>query len=136
MTNPRLSIRFRLDPSSGNAPYRQLVAQVQRALSRGTLRNGDRLPSIRDVVNDVTVNPNTVQRAYRELEYLGIAEGRAGLGTFITAIAPVVSSRSTRESLLQDFRSWARTARTLGLDELEIHNLIDNGLAVEDAAKT
>jgi len=51
----------------------------------GLLREGDQLPSLRDVVTQITINPNTVHRAYRELEHLGIAEGRAGLGTFITS---------------------------------------------------
>lgn len=136
MPEPRLSIRFRLDSSSGIAPYRQLVAQVQRAVSRGTLQEGDRLPSIRDVVNHVTVNPNTVQRAYRELEYLGIAKGRAGLGTFITTIAHVVTSRADRESLLQDLRAWTQTARNLGLNDREIQDLVDDALVHEAAAKT
>jgi GntR family transcriptional regulator len=136
MPEPRLSIRFRLDLSNGIAPYRQLVAQVQKAVSRGVLREGDQLPSIRDVVNHVTINPNTVQRAYRELEYLGIAKGRAGLGTFITTIAPVVSSRADRESLLQDLRAWTQTARNLGLNDREIQDLVDDALVHEAAAKT
>src|ERR1035437_8617118 len=78
------SLTFRLDPQSGLAPYRQIVDQVRHAVRTGLLRDGDQLPSVRDVVTQITINPNTVHRAYRELEHQGIAEGRAGLGTFIT----------------------------------------------------
>ena len=68
-------INFRLDPRTGLAPYRQLVDQVRQAVSLGLLRPGDRLPSVREVVTQVTINPNTVHRAYRELEHEGVVEG-------------------------------------------------------------
>src|SRR5665213_4376595 len=83
MNDKQASIYFRLDPHSGVAPYRQLVDQVRMAVEAGRLRGGDQLPSVRDVVGQITINPNTVHRAYRELEHLGLVEGRSGLGTFV-----------------------------------------------------
>ena len=77
-------IEFRIDPRSGVAPYRQLVQQVRQALRLGLLSEGDRLPTVKEVVAQVAINPNTVLKAYRELEHEGLATGRPGLGTFVT----------------------------------------------------
>src|SRR5579863_4797976 len=77
-------IHFRLDPRTGVPPYRQLVDQVAQAVRLGLLHPGDRLPSVREVVTQISINPNTVHRAYRELEIAGITEARQGLGTFVT----------------------------------------------------
>ncbi|HUZ41963.1 MAG TPA: GntR family transcriptional regulator [Acidimicrobiales bacterium] len=123
MTPRHPSITFRLDPRSGVAPYRQLVDQVRQALNSGLLREGDQLPSVRDVVSQITINPNTVHRAYRELEHQGFAEGRAGLGTFITTHAEVISTTTERESLERGLRDWVSSARRAGLDEKGIAEL-------------
>src|SRR5216683_362503 len=83
--------RFRLDGSSGVPPYLQLVHQVRQSLLLGYLREGDRLPTVKDVASDLVINPNTVVKAYRQLEHEGLAGGRPGQGTFITATSsPVV----------------------------------------------
>src|ERR1700730_13429076 len=76
-------IEFRLDRQSGVPSYRQLVDQVRQSLRLGLLRPGDRLPTVRDVVKQIAINPNTVHRAYRELEHQGLTEGRPGSGTFL-----------------------------------------------------
>ncbi|HEY1673828.1 MAG TPA: GntR family transcriptional regulator, partial [Streptosporangiaceae bacterium] len=78
-------IEFRLDPASGVPTYLQLVQQVERALRLGYLEPGDRLPKVRDVVAALTINPNTVLKAYKELEGKGLAAGRPGQGTFVQA---------------------------------------------------
>ncbi len=78
-------IEFRLDPSSGVPTYLQLVQQVEHALRLGYLKPGDQLPKVRDVVASLTINPNTVLKAYKELETKGLAAGRPGQGTFVTA---------------------------------------------------
>ena len=78
-------IEFYLDAKSGIAPYLQLVHQVRRALKLGTLREGDQLPTVREVVARIAINPNTVFKAYRELEHEGLVAARAGVGTFVTA---------------------------------------------------
>jgi len=124
MTEKPPSITFRLDPRSGVAPYRQLVDQVRNAMVSGLLREGDQLPSLRDVVTQITINPNTVHRAYRELEHLGIAEGRAGLGTFITSYSSRPFDATERESLERKLRDTITEARHFGISEEQILELI------------
>jgi len=124
MTQKHPSITFRLDPRSGVAPYRQLVDQVHHALESGLLREGDQLPSVRDVVAQVTINPNTVHRAYRELEHLGVAEGRAGLGTFITSHTSAALNATELETLERKLRDTIIEARHFGMSEEQITNLI------------
>jgi len=124
MTQKPPTIAYRLDPRSGVAPYRQLVEQVRRALVSGLLREGDQLPSVRDVVTQITINPNTVHRAYRELEYLGIAEGRAGLGTFITAHPSAALRSSERGSIEKELKDRIVEARDSGMSEEQISELI------------
>src|SRR6202789_3573262 len=74
---------FRLDPHSGVPVYRQLIDQVQAAIATGTLRPGDQLPTVRRVAVDLAINPNTVSRAYREMELRGILDTQQGTGTFV-----------------------------------------------------
>ena len=93
-------IEFRLDPASGVPTYLQLVHQVEHALRLGYLKPGDQLPKVRDVVASLAINPNTVSKAYRELETKDLIEGRPGQGTFILATlqsgrAPRVDGAST-----------------------------------------
>jgi len=110
------AIEFRLDPDSGVPTYLQLVQQVEHALRLGYLQPGDQLPKVRDVVTSLTINPNTVLKAYRELEHKGLAAGRPGQGTFIQATLGQVALpelAGLRKSLL----GWLATADTAGLDE-------------------
>ena len=124
MTERQPSIIFRLDPRSGIAPYRQLVDQVRQAVEVGRLRGGDQLPSVRDVVSQVTINPNTVHRAYRELEHLGLAEGRLGLGTFITQNPDVHTTEAGSAQLSRQLQLWAQRARAAGLDDDDMLELL------------
>jgi len=84
MTERNTSIRFRLDIRTGVAPYRQIVDQVCSAVASGALLAGDQLPPVREVVSHVTVNPNTVQRAYKELEHMGVTVAKWGQGSFVS----------------------------------------------------
>ena len=109
-------IEFRLDPSSGVPTYLQLVQQVEHALRLGYLKPGDQLPKVRDVVAALTINPNTVLKAYKELETKGLAAGRPGQGTFIQATLSQVTLPELgvlRRSML----GWLATAEAAGLDE-------------------
>jgi GntR family transcriptional regulator len=109
-------IEFRLDPGSGVPTYLQLVQQVEHALRLGYLKPGDQLPKVRQVVADLAINPNTVLKAYRELETKGLAAGRPGQGTFIqAALSQVTLPELTglRRSLL----GWLASASEAGLDE-------------------
>jgi GntR family transcriptional regulator len=130
------SIIFRLSSRSDRAPFRQLVDQVINALERGQLRGGDQLPSVREVVRQITINPNTVHRAYRELEHLGLVEGRPGLGTFVT------SSKDSPES---DYRvsSWrdvlqegVEMARSSGIADAEIIHNVQSLLSIESETRS
>jgi GntR family transcriptional regulator len=122
------SIVFRLDPRSGVAPYRQLVDQVRQGLESGLLVEGDQLPSVREVVSQITINPNTVHRAYRDLEYRGIAEGRSGLGTFIIARTSDDSNNVEGKSIETKIRDLIADARRAGLDEGKVMQLVESAL--------
>ena len=78
-------IEFHLDSRSGVSPYLQIVQQVRQALRVGVLREGDQLPTVKEVVGQLAINPNTVLKAYRELEHEGLASARPGVGTFVAA---------------------------------------------------
>src|SRR5450631_4911607 len=106
-------IEFRLDPASGVPTYLQLVQQVEHALRLGYLEPGDRLPKVRDVVAALAINPNTVLKAYKELETKGLAAGRPGQGTFVQATLSQVALPELivlRRSLL----GWLASADTAG----------------------
>ena len=109
-------IEFRVDTTSGVSPYRQLVHQVRQALLLGLLREGDQLPTVKEVVAKVAINPNTVLKAYRELEFEGLAEGRPGVGTFVTR-SLADSSLAAHAALRKDLSRWLARARQAGLDD-------------------
>jgi GntR family transcriptional regulator len=116
-TNPESSIVFRLDVRSGVPTYLQLVQQVENAIRLGYLRRGDQIPRIKDVVSSLSINPNTVLKAYRDLEQKGLVSARPGLGTFVEAEPKTVGlSELTmlRRSLVT---GWLSEAAALGLDE-------------------
>ena len=115
--------RFRLDGSSGVPPYLQLVHQVRQSLLLGYLRAGDRLPTVKDVAGDLAINPNTVVKAYRQLEHEGLAGGRPGQGTFITATwSPALPEE--KQALRASLEKWLRAAEEAGLSDEEVTALI------------
>ena len=120
-------IAFRLDPASGVPTYLQLVQQVEQALRLGYLKQGDQLPTVREVVADLAINPNTVLKAYRDLEQKGLASGRPGQGTFIDGSlgqATLPELTGLRRSLL----TWLGDADAAGLDEHGIVALVTSTL--------
>src|ERR1700691_5210725 len=115
-------IEFHLDARSGVAPYRQLIHQVRHALRLGLLNEGDQLPKVKDVVAGLAINPNTVLKAYRELENEGLAAARPGIGPFVTG--PVGGgSPAARGPLRRDLARWLAGARRAGLDDESIEAL-------------
>jgi GntR family transcriptional regulator len=117
-------IRFRLDPRSGVPAYRQLIDQVRQAVRLGLLQPGDQLPPVREVVTQITINPNTVHRAYRDLETEGLVEGQQGRGTFVRA-APVPATAPERlAELHRELVTWVAKARGAGLDDEGIAALV------------
>jgi GntR family transcriptional regulator len=115
-------IEFHLDTRSGVAPYLQLIQQVRSALRLGLLQEGDRLPTVKEVSGALAINPNTVLKAYRELEYEGLASARPGVGTFITK-SLADESIAAHEELSQDLADWLGKARSAGLDDESINAL-------------
>jgi GntR family transcriptional regulator len=123
----RSPIEFRLDSASGVPTYLQLVQQVEHALRLGYLKAGDQLPKVRDVVATLAINPNTVSKAYRELENKGLLVGRPGQGTFIqSTLSPVALPELT--GLRRSLRGWLAKADTAGLDESGIMALFASEL--------
>ncbi len=120
-------IGFRLDPGSGVPTYRQLVHQVEQALRLGRLQPGDQLPTVKDVVGSLAINPNTVLKAYRELEHRGLAAGRPGQGPFIEGALPRVGL-AEQAALRQSLLAWLRTADEAGLDDEGIAALVSSAL--------
>jgi GntR family transcriptional regulator len=115
-------IEFHLDSRSGVAPYLQIIQQVRQALRLGTLSVGDQLPTVKDVVAALAINPNTVLKAYRELEYEGLAAARPGVGTFVTATLSD-GSLAAHGPLRRDLERWLAKARRAGLDDDSIEAL-------------
>lgn len=114
---------FRLDTHSGVPPYLQLVQQVRQAVLLGFLQPGDRLPLIREVVEDLAINPNTVAKAYRQMEQEDLVTGRPGQGTFVNEQQSAAMSASTYTSLRRGLTTWLRRAYEAGLDEQAVNAL-------------
>ncbi len=121
MTEPR--IEYRIDRRSGVATYMQIIQQTEQALRLGLLEEGDQLPTARAVVEATAVNPNTVLKAYRELERKGLVEARRGMGTFVRRglrTTPVDSG------LHADLAGWVRRAREAGLERDDVTALFSS----------
>jgi GntR family transcriptional regulator len=115
-------IEFHLEGGSGLSPYQQLVQQVRHALRLGLLSPGDQLPKVKDVVAGLAINPNTVLKAYRELEHDGLVSARPGVGTFVTGTL-AGGSPAALDRLRQDLRAWLAKARRAGVDDESIEAL-------------
>ena len=129
-------IEFHLDSRSGVSPYLQIVQQVRQALRVGTLREGDQLPTVKEVVGQLAINPNTVLKAYRELEHEGLASARPGVGTFVTGSlgGELIAAQGPLRQALQ---RWIVKARRAGLDDESIEALFRDSFrstAEEDIA--
>jgi GntR family transcriptional regulator len=129
-------IEFHLDSRSGVSPYLQIVQQVRQALRVGVLREGDQLPTVKEVVGQLAINPNTVLKAYRELEHEGLASARPGVGTFVTGTLGG-ESIAAQGPLRQALQRWIVKARRAGLDDESIEALFRDSFrsaAEEDIA--
>jgi GntR family transcriptional regulator len=113
-------IEFQLDAASGVATYLQLVQQVHDALRLGLLEPGDQLPTAQQVVARLAINPNTVLKAYRDLEREGLVRARSGQGTFVARSMPG-SDRQVQARFLSALTEWLGSARSAGLgpDDIE-----------------
>ena len=115
-------IEFHLEARSGVPTYLQLVQQVRQAIRLGLLRPGDQLPTVKEVVSGLTINPNTVLRAYRELDHEGLTEGRRGVGTFVAESAAPLPQDDVK-ALRTALGKWVAQARAAGLDDDNMYAL-------------
>src|SRR6266568_3012090 len=115
-------LRFQLDDRNGVATYLQLAQQVRHSLRLGLLRPGDKLPTAKEVVAKLAINPNTVLKAYRELEREGLVTPRPGLGTFVTGTLSS-GDPGERAGLAAELADWLRKARESGLDQEDVEAL-------------
>jgi GntR family transcriptional regulator len=120
-------IEFRLDTRSGVPAYLQIVQQVKRAVQMGLLQPGDQLPTLREAVEQIAVNPNTVLKAYRELERDRLVDGRRGQGTFLS-LDVASTSPATHAALEAALVRWVRRARVAGFDDDGIEGLLSSAL--------
>jgi GntR family transcriptional regulator len=127
-----LVIDFHLNSKSGVAPYLQLIRQVRQALRLGLLRAGDQLPTVKDVAGSLAINPNTVLKAYRLLEYEGVVAAKPGVGTFVTKTVSDATVAAHRR-LSGELSAWIGRARQAGLDLEDIEGLFQR--AVQSAAR-
>jgi GntR family transcriptional regulator len=123
-------ISFRIDRRSGTAVYAQIVQQVGQAVRMGRLLPGDRLPTAREVAERNGINPNTVLRAYRDLEVAGLVEPRQGSGTFVRQVPsrPPIDLTDLR----QELAGWIGRARAVGLELSDIHALVADVAAEQE----
>ncbi|HXD56369.1 MAG TPA: GntR family transcriptional regulator [Thermoleophilaceae bacterium] len=127
-------IEFHLDSRSGVPAYLQLVQQVRQAIRLGILRPGDQLPTVKEVVASLTINPNTVLHAYRQLDLEGLTEGRRGVGTFVAESRPAIPA-SELTGLRSTLERWVTRARAAGLDDDTLAALFAEAVRTDSAAR-
>jgi GntR family transcriptional regulator len=128
-------IEFHLDPRSGVAPYMQLIHQVRRAMRLGLLTEGDQLPTVKEVVGKIAINPNTVLKAYRELEYEGLVKLRTGVGTFVARTLSD-DTLAAHAPLRAELERWLAQAREAGLDDESIEALFVSAFRAQAEARS
>ncbi|MEH1054625.1 GntR family transcriptional regulator [Micromonospora sp. CPCC 206171] len=128
-------IEFVLDGRSKVNTYVQLVQQVKQSLRVGLLAPGDQLPKVRDVAQSLAINPNTVLKAYRELEIEGLVEGRPGVGTFVRRTLAGTSLPNQAE-LREELVAWLHRARTAGLTPEDVTALVETTMRAALTADT
>ena len=128
-------LNLRLDTKSGVPPYLQIAHQVRQALVAGVLVPGDQLPTVKEVVTQIAVNPNTVFKSYRELEREGLVEGRPGAGTFVLS-RPPGPPPGTHASLARALFKWVERARASGLDDRSIEAMLRETLHANNEEAT
>ncbi|MGN5382022.1 GntR family transcriptional regulator [Streptomyces lasalocidi] len=124
-------IDYRIDRGSGVPAYVQIVEQTERALRMGILKVGDKLPTAKQVVAATAINPNTVLRAYRDMEQAGLVELRRGLGTFVTRSLARPAAEDDAP-LRREVADWVARARTAGLERADVLALVTTALDTYD----
>jgi DNA-binding transcriptional regulator YhcF (GntR family) len=120
-------VLFHIDPRSGVPQYLQIIRQVRHELRIGALTPGERLPTVKEVVASLAINPNTVAKAYRDLEQEGLVEGRQGVGTFVVR-RPDGPPPAVHARLAHTLAEWLASARMAGLADDAIESLVESAL--------
>ncbi len=116
-------MQFQIDPGGRQPIYRQLMTQVREAVARGKLAAGDRIPSVRQVSRELVVNPNTVARAYTELEREGVLHTRPGLGVFVAELKAELTKRVRKQKLVELLDQFLTESVHLGFGQDEVLQL-------------
>jgi GntR family transcriptional regulator len=118
-------VSFSLDPENGVPIYRQIIQQIEYAILSGRMRPGDRLPTIRSLAVDLKTNPNTIAKAYGELEILGILETQVGSGTYISEKKPIIKQEDSLSRKIREVTGrFVQEMRDLGVDKRELVKLV------------
>ena len=120
------TVNFSLDPANGTPIYRQIIQQIEYAILSGRMRPGDRLPTIRSLAVELKTNPNTIARAYNELEIRGILATQVGSGTFISDKKPVMEDDSLNRKIREVIGRFVQEMRDLGVEKRELVKLIES----------
>lgn len=116
---------IRVETSSGMPISRQIAAQIRAQCASGSIKPGDRLPSVRAMAAELAVNQNTILRVYERLTAEGLLERRHGDGTFVAERVPTGQMKAQRQLLAQEIARVAKLAQTLGVEAKEVHRLLD-----------
>jgi len=119
------AIHFSLDQANGTPIYRQIIQQIEYAILSGRMQSGDKLPTIRSLAVDLKTNPNTIARAYGELEIRGILETQVGSGTYISDKKPVMEDDSLNRKIREVLGRFIHELRDLGVDNKEMIKLME-----------
>lgn len=119
-------ITFSLDPSNGVPIYRQIIQQIEYAILSGRMRPGDRLPTIRSLAVELKTNPNTIAKAYGELEIRGILVTQVGSGTYVSDKKPAAEDGSLDRKIGEVLGRFIQEMRNLGVDRRELIKLVEN----------
>jgi GntR family transcriptional regulator len=119
-------INFTLDPANGAPIYRQIIQQIEYAILSGRMRPGDRLPTIRSLAVELKTNPNTIARAYGELEIRGILVTQVGSGTYIADKKPVMEDDSLNRKIREVLTRFVQEMRDLGVEKRELVRLVES----------
>lgn len=125
-TIPGPGIKFSLDPANGVPIYRQIIQQIEYAILSERIRPGDRLPTIRALAVELKTNPNTIAKAYGELEIRGVLVTQVGSGTYVSDKKPVMESDSLNRKIHEVLGRFVQEMRDLGVDRRELVKLIEN----------
>ncbi|MDR0444562.1 MAG: GntR family transcriptional regulator [Treponema sp.] len=125
-TAPRENISFSLDTVNGAPIYRQIIQQIEYAILSGRMGPGDRLPTIRSLAVELKTNPNTIARAYGELEIRGILATQVGSGTYISDKKPVVEDDSLNRKIREVLGRFVQEMKDLGVENRELVKLIES----------